>query len=147
MPWWGWILAAALLLGAELVADAQFYLVFLGVAALIVGLAGLAGFEGALWEQWLAFGFLSLFSLVFFRARLYERYVAAPGIGDPLIGEVATVADAIAPGATGAVELRGSRWQARNAGREALASGERARVESVKGLVVHVRKEGESATD
>ena len=44
MPWWGWLVVGALLLGVEMfVIDAQFYLVFLGVAAALVGLLGLAG--------------------------------------------------------------------------------------------------------
>jgi hypothetical protein len=37
MPFWGWIVAGALLLGAETVVDAQFYLVFLGSAAVLTG--------------------------------------------------------------------------------------------------------------
>ena len=33
MPWWGWIVVGAVLLGAELLLiDAEFYFVFLGVA-------------------------------------------------------------------------------------------------------------------
>ena len=44
MTWWSWLILGAVLLGAELFAvDAQFYLVFLGVSAAIVGLAGLFG--------------------------------------------------------------------------------------------------------
>ncbi|HJY36904.1 MAG TPA: hypothetical protein VJ299_05540, partial [Steroidobacteraceae bacterium] len=42
MPWWGWLVLAAALLSIELfVIDAQFYLVFLGVSAALVGLFGL----------------------------------------------------------------------------------------------------------
>ena len=43
MSWWGWIIAGAILLGAELTfVNAQFYLVFVGSAAILVGLATLA---------------------------------------------------------------------------------------------------------
>ena len=38
MPFWGWIVVGAALLGAETVVNAQFYLVFLGGAALATGL-------------------------------------------------------------------------------------------------------------
>ena len=39
MPWWGWIIFGALLLGSELlIVDAGFYLVFIGIAAAITGL-------------------------------------------------------------------------------------------------------------
>ena len=53
MPWWGWILVAAILLGSELFVTTEFYLVFLGVAALAVGLFGLLAFEPPAWQQWL----------------------------------------------------------------------------------------------
>jgi len=44
MPWWGWIVIGALLFSAELFAiDAAFYLIFLGAAALTVGLVGMIG--------------------------------------------------------------------------------------------------------
>ena len=44
MTWWGWLIIGAILLGAELLAvDAQFYLVFLGLSAALVGLAGMFG--------------------------------------------------------------------------------------------------------
>jgi membrane protein implicated in regulation of membrane protease activity len=44
MPWWGWLIVGEALLGAEMfVIDAQFYLVFFGIAAALVGLAGLTG--------------------------------------------------------------------------------------------------------
>ena len=40
MTWWGWMILGAILLGAELFSiDAQFYLVFLGLAAAFVGAA------------------------------------------------------------------------------------------------------------
>jgi len=42
MTWWGWVIAGAILLGAELsFVSAQFYLVFIGSAAILVGLATL----------------------------------------------------------------------------------------------------------
>ena len=44
MPWWGWMIFGALLLGAELLGvDAGFYLVFIGLAAALTGLLELAG--------------------------------------------------------------------------------------------------------
>jgi membrane protein implicated in regulation of membrane protease activity len=39
----------------------------------------------------------------------------------------------------GQVELRGSVWSARNSGDATLAAGQRARVESVDGLILSVR--------
>ena len=60
MPWWGWLVLGIGLLGVEMfVIDAQFYLVFLGVSAAIVGLLGLAGVPMPEWPQWLVFAALA----------------------------------------------------------------------------------------
>ena len=46
MAWWSWCIFGMVLLGVELLAvDAQFYLVFAGLAAIVVGLLGLVGLE------------------------------------------------------------------------------------------------------
>ena len=50
MPWWGWITVGALLLAAEMtIVDLEFYLVFLGVSAFVVGLLGLAEVSMPFW--------------------------------------------------------------------------------------------------
>ncbi len=73
MPWWGWLVMAAALLAFELfVIDAQFYLVFLGVSAALVGLLGLADGTMPAWEQWLAFAGLSIVTMLAFRDRVYQ---------------------------------------------------------------------------
>ena len=61
MPWWGWIIFGALLLGSELMfIDAAFYLVFIGLAAIITGVVGLSGMDLEYWVQWILFAGLSL---------------------------------------------------------------------------------------
>ena len=53
MTWWAWLVLGAFLFGAELFAiDAQFYLIFLGVSAAIVGLLSSAGVVMPEWVQW-----------------------------------------------------------------------------------------------
>ncbi len=55
MPSWGWLVVGIGLLGVEMfVIDAQFYLVFLGASAALVGLLGLAGLLALLREPGLA---------------------------------------------------------------------------------------------
>src|SRR6202035_3567591 len=74
MQWWAWIAVGAILLGSELAfVDAQFYLVFVGAAALVVGFLGLTGADLAVWLQWLIFAALAVSSMVGFRRRIYER--------------------------------------------------------------------------
>jgi hypothetical protein len=143
MPWWGWIVVGAALLGSEVLVDAQFYLVFLGLASLAVGGIALAGVSLPVWGQWLAFGTLSAFFYVAFRERVYTklRGAAPEGLPENLVGETAVALEPIAPGGSGRAELRGSPWSARNAGREPIEAGARARVLRVEGLVVHLERE------
>jgi hypothetical protein len=143
MPWWGWILVGTLLLAGELfVVEADFYLVFLGFSAVVVGALTLLGLGGPLWSQWLIFALVAVASTVFFRRRVYQR-LRPPGaeVSDSVVGEWVLVRDAIAPGARGQAELRGAVWSARNAGAAPLPPGARARVVSVEGLVLEVRSE------
>jgi membrane protein implicated in regulation of membrane protease activity len=140
MPWWGWIVVGAALLASEIVVDAQFYLIFLGISALVVGIGLMTGVPAPVWVQWAAFGILSAFTFVTFRGKLYGAIRgSAPGIEDGLIGEEGVALDSIAPGSTGRAELRGSVWRARNQGADVIASGTRVRVEGAHGVVLNVR--------
>jgi membrane protein implicated in regulation of membrane protease activity len=144
MPWWGWIIVGAALLGAETVVPADFYLVFLGLSAFAVGLLGLAGLDAPAWVQWSIFAVFSVGSLVVFRSRVRERFGVSgsdPRVEDTLVGEVGVVRGPLPSGAVGRVELRGSLWSARNGDDEALEPGTRVRVERVDGLLLHVRRE------
>ena len=81
MPWWGWMIIGALLLGSELlIVDAGFYLVFIGLAAALTGLLELAGAGLEPWLQWAVFSALSLVLMVLFRKKLYAK-LRGSGIG------------------------------------------------------------------
>ncbi len=142
MPWWGWIVVGAVLLAAELfVIPIDFFLVFLGVAALTVGFIGLAGVDLPQWGQWATFAALAVGSLLLFRGWLRARFASVTPADDTLVGEIAVAREALAAGARGRIELRGATWLARNSGDAGLAPGDRARVERVEGLTLHVRRE------
>lgn len=144
MPWWGWMVVGALLLGAEIVVPTDFWLVFIGLAALVVGLvASLAPALSAA-GQWGLFGVVAAVSTLYFRRLVRERFPSRPSTAradDALVGEAGSALEALAPGAIGRVELRGSTWSARNADAAAIESGARVRVERVEGLMLHVRRE------
>lgn len=141
MPWWGWIVFGALLLVLEVVLTTDFFLVFFGVSALLLGLAGVAGLDLPIWVQWLAFAALAVVTLVLYRHRISNALKTADAVvDDNFKGQDATVTEPIAVGATGQAELSGSRWNAHNLGPEPLAPGDRARVEAVQGLTLHVRR-------
>jgi membrane protein implicated in regulation of membrane protease activity len=143
MPWWGWIVIGALLLSSELFVPTDFFLVFLGVAALAVGLVGIAGLALPAWGQWLLFAALALVLLVGVRRIIKGRLPPpAAAADDTLVGEIALIHERLDAGATGRAELRGALWSARNADATALEPGTRARVERVEGLLLHVRRAG-----
>jgi hypothetical protein len=142
MAWWIWIVLGAALLAAELfLIDAEFYLVFLGVAAITVGFLDVAGLGAPAWLEWLLFAALSVVTLIAFRRRLYAKLrPVAEGLGDALVGETGVTREALAPGARGTAELRGTTWTAQNVGPDAIPAGARVTVERSEGLVLQVRR-------
>jgi membrane protein implicated in regulation of membrane protease activity len=141
MQWWAWIAVGAILLGSELAfVDAQFYLVFIGSAALFVGFLDLAGAHFADWLQWLLFALLSALSMVSFRRRIYEQMRRhLPTVRTGPQGETVILPAALPPGGTCRLEFRGSSWDALNCGESVIAAGERARIERVDGLTLVVQ--------
>lgn len=138
MFWWAWIAVGAILLGSELaLVDAQFYLVFLGSAALIMGFLRLFGLVSSLWLQWLIFAVLAVCSMVFFRRRIYERMRRSlPAMRAGPAGELVTLESPLGPGETCRLEFRGSSWSAINHGVAMIPAGARARIERVDGLTL-----------
>jgi membrane protein implicated in regulation of membrane protease activity len=143
MLWWQWIIVGAILLGAELFGlDAQFYLVFIGLSAVLVGLGGLVGIDVPVWLQWVAFGTFSLIFLIVFRKQLYGKiHRSVEGIRDSLMGETVNVEEELDAGAETRLDYRGSKWTVRNVGAGTIAGGSRAKVSKVDGLTLHIEAE------
>ena len=141
MPWWGWVIIGVVLFSAEMfVVDAEFYLVFVGLSAVIVGLASMLGLDLPAWGQWLLFAALALVSMVVFRRRLYRVLrPEAEGFEQNLVGETLEVLrEPLAPGKSCRVEFRGTTWTVRNDGNTTIEVGEIALIERVDGVVLHV---------
>lgn len=142
MAWWTWMLLGLGLLLGEALTPGGFFLLFFGVGGLAVGALVWAGLGGPAWLQWLLFTVLSLACLIPLRARLLRRVQAgAAQAVDTLVGETATALEDLGPGQVGKAELRGSSWNARNAGSRPLACGARARVLRVDGLTLWLEAE------
>jgi len=140
MLWWGWILLGVVLLGSELFVTTEFYLVFLGVAALLTGVSA-ALFEQPVWLQWLSFAVLSALLLVGFRRRFWQKVDRrASGIHDGIVGERGILAARLEPGAQGRAELRGAVWSVRNVDDVVLEAGARVITVELEGLVLLVRR-------
>ena len=144
MPWWAWMVLGIGLLGVEMfVIDAQFYLVFIGLSAAVVGLLGLFGVDVPNWAQWLIFSALAVAAMVSFRRRLYETVRNRGGhVEERLtVGDRVVATARIEPGQNGRVEYRGSSWSARNTGPAAIEAGREAVIAEVDGLTLHVKAE------
>ena len=141
MAWWSWGILGFVLLGLELGAiDAQFFLVFAGVAAILVGLIGLAGIDLPQWAQWIAFAVLALVAMFTIRRQVYEKLLSKPGAKvNTDIHQHVVVAQVLEPGKSARIEYRGSGWTAINVGKESIPAGGEARIESIDGLTLHVR--------
>jgi len=141
MTWWAWIIGGAILLGAELAfVDAQFYLVFLGTAAIVVGISAvsISGFPVA--AQWFAFSVLAIVSMVTFRKRIYDRLRGrTPQVSTSPVGSVLVLPKPLAPGETCQVEHGGTFWTVQSEGATPLAAGTRVRIARVEGLTLLVR--------
>ncbi len=138
MPWWGWMIVGALLLGSELlIVDAGFYLVFIGIAAAITGLVELAGIGLEPWVQWILFSVIALVLMVFFRKKLYAK-LRGSGIGYETgpKGEIVTVEQSLQPGDTGRLAYRGTEWTVINASDQPFEQGQHVQISSVDGLTL-----------
>jgi membrane protein implicated in regulation of membrane protease activity len=141
MAWWSWGILGMALLGMELFAvDAQFYLVFAGLAAIVVGALGLLGIELPVWAQWLAFAALSLVAMFTVRRQIYQKLLSKPlGKVNTDVDQQVVVVEELAPGKSCRIEYRGSGWTAVNVGAHVIPAGGAARIDAIEGLTLHVR--------
>ena len=141
MPWWGWIVIGTLLFVAEMFAiDAQFFLVFIGIGAVIVGLVGLLGIDLPTWAQWILFAALSLTSMFTLRRQFYTKLRGRVGeLPSSAKGSHIKVNEDVAPGHSSRAEYRGSVWTAINIGDEVIPSGATAVIDTVDGLNLKIK--------
>jgi membrane protein implicated in regulation of membrane protease activity len=142
MMWWAWVIGGAILLGAELAfIDAQFYLAFVGVSAIVVGFLALAAPSTPTWLHWALFAVLAILSVSTFRRTVYDqlRRNLPIAVQRGPAGDLVTLPDALAPGASCQIEYRGSHWTATNGSPHAIAAGARARITHVQGLALVVQ--------
>lgn len=136
MSWWGWLIVGLLLMGAELTAvDAAFYLIFVGAAAITMGVLGLVGVTLPIWVQWVLFSILAVSSMVLFRRKLYNRFRGgAVGFEGTPVGALVAVKENVPPGGRTRVRLRGTQWTATNVGAVPITAGADARVVKADGM-------------
>ena len=141
MAWWGWLIVGIVLAGAELLTDAAFYLAFAGVAAICVGLLGLAGVGLPVWAQWVVFSILAIASMVLFRQQCYDRLRGGGGAAEfrhAAVGAAVVVDEDVASGGRTRVRLQGTEWTAVNVGPDAMPRGTGAVVVDTDGVALEI---------
>lgn len=142
MLWWGWLVLGIGLLAVEMfLIDAEFYLVFLGASATVVGLLALVGVPLPQWAQWLLFAALAIISMVGFRRRVYTLVRGNAGHVPQRVtaGDKVVVPTRLEPGQTCRVEYRGTSWSARNVDVQPIAAGSEAVISDIEDLTLHVK--------
>jgi membrane protein implicated in regulation of membrane protease activity len=144
IAWWHWLALGLVVIALELAVAGGFYILFFGVAAIVVSALSLMAAAGPPWTQVLLFSVLSVVSLLFFRSpflRWMKLDRASPDV-DSLVGETGVTLDDLPPGEIGRAELRGTVWTARNISAEALPKGHRCVVARVDRLTLLIKPEG-----
>ena len=147
LSWWHWLALGLILIALEMAASGGFYVIFFGIAAVLIGALNLFDIAGPLWMQLLLFSVFSVGSLMVFRKpflRWMKLDTPADDV-DSLVGDVAVPLEDIAPGSVGRAELRGTVWSARNSGAAPLSRGQRCRVVRVERLMIFIEAEGARA--
>ena len=141
MQWWTWFVLGTLLLAVELFAiDAQFFLIFIGAAAIVVGLIGMLGISLPVWLQWVLFAALAIAAVATMRKQIYVKLRSRPAASvDGDVNQRVRIPDELAPGKSTRIEYRGTAWTALNVGKHPIPAGQEVRIESVDGLTLHVR--------
>jgi membrane protein implicated in regulation of membrane protease activity len=143
MTWWYWLVLGLVLVALEMASSGGFYIIFFGVAAIVVALLSATGLLEPSWVQWLLFSVLSVVSLLVFRNPLMRKLNLGGGSPDidNLAGETGTALEDMGAGANGRVELRGTTWSARNTGSTPLPRGHRCVVVRTERLTLLVKPE------
>ena len=143
MTWWYWLVLGLALIALEMAGSGGFYIIFFGVASVVVSLLAATGLAAQAWVQWLLFPALSVASLLLFRNPLMRKLNLGGGAADidTLEGETGTALEDMNAGGNGRVELRGTTWSARNMGTTPLPRGHRCVVVRTERLTLLVKPE------
>ncbi len=153
MLWWHWSILGLSLVGIEILTLGglgNFYFLFFGMAALMVSGLTWAGLVEAAWLQWFLFAILGIISLLVMKKSLQNKGSLGgkdEPVVDSMVGEIAKVLEPLEPQALGKVELRGSTWNARNAGENILDKDSIAKIVRVDGLTLWIQAESLTQED
>lgn len=143
-PMWAWAILGLVLLSIELLSG-TFYILWFGIAALCVALMLAISPDAPLSLQLLAFSVLSLTSLAIWR-RKYKAKGSISRVGqshDDTIGKVGLITATVSPEQNGTITFTVPVMSSREwtvIANEAIAVGEQAKVVSIEGNYLRVKR-------
>lgn len=139
--WLLWTIVALVCLIIEL-GSGDFFVTCFAIGAGCGVVASLCGTP--FWLQVVVFAACSVLSILFIRPKIINRLHATgherQSNADALIGRVGTVIEAIPEGSSGYVKVDGDEWKAVTDDGSALKKGAKARIKSMKSIIVTVEE-------
>ncbi|MBS3914557.1 MAG: NfeD family protein [Bacteroidetes bacterium] len=133
-----WAVAGLILVIADLVFG-TFFILFVGLGALITALLTWTGLLPDLTWQWIVFAGTSTLGLLLFRKKLVAAFGKGAGVKyQEHIGHVVVVAVDIPENGEGRVNYRGAEWNAITTDKKALPAGSKAIIRNFDGIVLEV---------
>jgi membrane protein implicated in regulation of membrane protease activity len=139
MDYWNWLIGGLLILICEIFIPAEFFLFFIGLAALITGGLVAGGFLPGLEMQMLCFAVIAPLLLYTVRKPIYAYLLTTNGkLTVGLEGSIVQITADILPGKTGTGTARGSSWKVTNRSDITLEAGSSHKIASTLGLTLIV---------
>ena len=133
-----WIIAGLALFISEAFIPLDFFLLFIGLACCITGVAQALGLDSAA-LQWLLAALLSLLFVFGIRPRVRGHFLKnQPAVPGGIEQDEVIPFEDIAPGAEGRGEARGTSWTVRNNTANVLSASSRCKVARRDGLTLIV---------
>jgi membrane protein implicated in regulation of membrane protease activity len=139
-PMYIWAIIGIILIIADLL-TLTFFLIFLGVGALVTSVFTVMGVTTGINSQLICFAVSSLITMVLFRGLVKKMFGKKEGKSDyaELVGQKGYVADTIPAGHEGKVSYRGSVWIAFSDCSEDIPAGTLVTIESIDGIKLKVK--------
>lgn len=141
MDYWNWLISGLVLLIIELFLPADFFLFFIGIAALLTGVFTWAHLLPATIElQVICFALLAPTLLYTIRKPLYKKLIAnSKKLSGKLENSQVKILQDIAPNQSGKGSCRGTSWTVVNKTDMTLTSGSKHKIAEVDGLSIIVK--------
>jgi membrane protein implicated in regulation of membrane protease activity len=139
MAGWTWCVIGLVLFVGELVIPSGFFLFFLGISGVIVGLITLGGISLSWAVQTVIFAVIAMALWFIFAGKARGLLGKGATGSEGPVGKIVTVIAAVGPGEHGTAELWGSNWRIKNVDDRPLAAGASALVVAAEGVTLHVR--------